>query len=194
MSRLTWGGPAKPISRDQILRHEQCGQGNIHFSCFQLTTCRTGNLTRLIHTLAIYVIIHTFIHIPIKCQSRSSSRRGTKVNGSHHGDNPLFKPTGIQIATKFLEGPINREQTSETYRHQEDVFALVTISPVSKRSELKCIQQYSVRYSIIPYNIQETFLTMEVDVTDFLLFSIFKVGKLKSAPPAVSFEQFICWL
>ena len=26
--------------------------------------------------------------------------RGTKVNGSHHGDNPLLRPTGIQIATK----------------------------------------------------------------------------------------------
>ena len=25
---------------------------------------------------------------------------GTKVNGSHHGDNPLLRPTGIQIATK----------------------------------------------------------------------------------------------
>ena len=28
----------------------------------QLTTCRTGNLTRLIHTLAICVTIHTYIH------------------------------------------------------------------------------------------------------------------------------------
>ena len=39
-------------------------------------------------------------HRPIKCQSRLWSRRGTKVNGSHHGDNPLLRPTGIQIATK----------------------------------------------------------------------------------------------
>ena len=39
-------------------------------------------------------------HRPIKCQSRSWSQRGTKVNGSHHGDNPLLRPTGIQIATK----------------------------------------------------------------------------------------------
>ena len=39
-------------------------------------------------------------HRPIKCQSRLSSQRGTKVNGSHHGDNPLLRPTGIQIATK----------------------------------------------------------------------------------------------
>ena len=34
------------------------------------------------------------------CQSGTWSRRGTKVNGSHHGDNPLLGPTGIQIAIK----------------------------------------------------------------------------------------------
>ena len=34
------------------------------------------------------------------CQSGTWSRRGTKVNGSHHGDNPLLRPTGIQIARK----------------------------------------------------------------------------------------------
>ena len=39
-------------------------------------------------------------HRPIKCQSRLWSQRGTKVNGSHRGDNPLFRSTGIQIATK----------------------------------------------------------------------------------------------
>ena len=31
-------------------------------------------------------------HRPIKCQSRLWSHRGTKVNGSHHGDNPLLRP------------------------------------------------------------------------------------------------------
>ena len=34
------------------------------------------------------------------CQSGTWSQRGTKVNGSYHGDNPLLRPTGIQIATK----------------------------------------------------------------------------------------------
>ena len=33
MSRLTRDGTAEPVSRDQILRYEQCGQGNIHLSC-----------------------------------------------------------------------------------------------------------------------------------------------------------------
>ena len=41
-------------------------------------------------------------HKPIKCQSRLWSQRGTKVNGSHHGDNPLLRPAGIQIATEKL--------------------------------------------------------------------------------------------
>ena len=56
-------------------------------------------------------------HRPIKCQSRLSmwSRRGTKVNGPHHGDNPLLRPTGIQIATKSYAAlqamaPINIKQ------------------------------------------------------------------------------------
>ena len=34
------------------------------------------------------------------CQSGTWSQRGTKVNGSHHGDNPQLRQTGIQIATK----------------------------------------------------------------------------------------------
>ena len=33
MSRLTRDGTAEPVSRDQILRREQRGQGNIHFPC-----------------------------------------------------------------------------------------------------------------------------------------------------------------
>ena len=50
-------------------------------------------------------------HRPMKCQSLFSSwsRRGTKVNGSHHGDSPLLTPTCIQNATKSIPGPTNRE-------------------------------------------------------------------------------------
>ena len=61
---------------------------------------------------------------PIKCQSRSWSQRGTstkKVDGSHHGDNPLLKPRGIQIATEPMPGPNNREHR-KTYRRQDNVF------------------------------------------------------------------------
>ena len=59
MSRLTRDGTAETVSRDQIIRHER-GQGDINFPCVQLTTSRVGNLTRLIHTIAICVTIHTY--------------------------------------------------------------------------------------------------------------------------------------
>ena len=35
-------------------------------------------------------------------QSGKWSQRGTKVKGSHLGDNPLLRPTGIQICDKKL--------------------------------------------------------------------------------------------
>ena len=60
MSRLTRDGKAEPVSLDQILRHAR-GQGNILFPV-QLTTSRTGNLTRLIHTLLYVMTIHRYIH------------------------------------------------------------------------------------------------------------------------------------
>ena len=51
--------------------------------------------------------IHTYIHDIRGCQSGTWSQKGTKVNGSHHGDNPLLRqqqqqqqPTVIKIATK----------------------------------------------------------------------------------------------
>ena len=52
MSRLTWDGTAKPVSRDQIIRRER-GQGNTIFAGW-LTASRIGNHTRLIHTLLFY--------------------------------------------------------------------------------------------------------------------------------------------
>ena len=58
MSRLTRDRTAESVSRDQILRHKR-GQRKFIFPV-QLTTCRTGNLTRLIHTLSICVTIHTY--------------------------------------------------------------------------------------------------------------------------------------
>ena len=59
-------------------------------------------------------------HRLIKCQSRLWSQRGTKVNGSHHGDNPLLRPTGIQIATESYAAlqamaPTNNQTVHPTY-------------------------------------------------------------------------------
>ena len=41
-------------------------------------------------------------HRPIKCQSRLWPQRGTKVNGSHHGDNPLLRPKGSKSRQKVM--------------------------------------------------------------------------------------------
>ena len=54
------------------------------------------------------------------CQSGTWSQRGTKVNGSHHGDNPLLRPTGIQIATKSYAtlqamAPTNSKTVHQTF-------------------------------------------------------------------------------
>ena len=75
MSRLTQDGTAEPVSRDQIPRE-------ILIFLVQLTTCRMGNLTRLIHTLAICVTIHAYMSDPKnsatpRYYSVSKSRVGT---------------------------------------------------------------------------------------------------------------------
>ena len=72
------------------------------------------------------------------CQSGTWSQRGTKVNGSHHGDNPLLGPTGIQIATNSYAtlqamAPTNNKtvhQTSFTpYREQPRSTRIVVAYP-----------------------------------------------------------------
>ena len=72
------------------------------------------------------------------CQSGTWSQRGTKVNGSHHGDNPLLRPTRIQIATKSYAtlqamAPTNSNtvhQTSFTpYREQPQSTRIVVAYP-----------------------------------------------------------------
>ena len=52
------------------------------------------------------------------CQSGTWSQRGTKVNGSHHGDNPLLRPKGIQIATKSYATLQAMAQTNDKTVHQ----------------------------------------------------------------------------
>ena len=56
MSRLTRDGTAEPVSRDEISGAN--ADREIFIFPVQLTTCRVGNLTRLILTLAICVTIH----------------------------------------------------------------------------------------------------------------------------------------
>ena len=84
------------------------------------------------------------------CQSGTWSQRGTKVNGSHHGDNPLLRPTGIQIATKSYAtlqamAPTNSKtvhQTSFTpYREQPRSTRILLLSPTHDQRSQQQIGQ-----------------------------------------------------
>ena len=78
-------------------------------------------------------------HRLIKCQSLFSlwSRKGTKVNGSRHGDNPLLRPTGIQTAKKSYTvlqamAPTNVKtvhQTSLLHNIESNLDRLELLSP-----------------------------------------------------------------
>ena len=70
---------------------------------------KRNHLTQYSYVVVVVVVFFTLTDrastIPSNirgCESGTWSQRGTKVNGSHHGDNPLFRPTGIQIATKVM--------------------------------------------------------------------------------------------
>ena len=62
MSRLTRDGTAPNPSRETKFSGTNADR-EIFIFRVQLTTCRTGNLTRFSHTLAMCLTIHTSIHI-----------------------------------------------------------------------------------------------------------------------------------
>ena len=62
--------------------------------------CLDSHIQRIVLATEEITVTQQVSRRPIKCQSRLWSQRGTEVNGSHHGNNPLLRSTGIQIATK----------------------------------------------------------------------------------------------
>ena len=96
-------------------------------------------------TVVVVVVVFTLTNrastIPSNirgCQSGTWSQRGTKVNGSHHGDNPLLRLTGIQIATKGYAtlqamAPTNSKMVHQTsftpYREQPRSTRIVVAYP-----------------------------------------------------------------
>ena len=74
MSRLTRDGTAEPVSRDQILRHEQRGQGNIHFF-----SCSADHVQDWqpypVDPYFCYMCDHTYIHRPHVSTERCETRR-----------------------------------------------------------------------------------------------------------------------
>ena len=97
-------------------------------------------------------------HRPIKCQPRLWSQRGTKVNGSHHGDNPLLRPTGIQIATKRCAtlqptASTNVKTVHQTSFHVEsNLDRLGLLSPTHDQ----CFQQQSGQITLQPVLINKS--------------------------------------
>ena len=106
------------------------------------------------------------------CQSGTWSQSGTKVNGSHHGDNPLLRQTGIQIATKSYATlqamtPTNNKTVNQTsfipYREQPRstriVVAELTTSVLSNKSDeyvsTSFYQQFQVSQSHTSYKNKE---------------------------------------
>ena len=59
-----------------------------------------SDFQRIVLAIEETTVTQQVSHRPITCQYRLWSQRGTQVNGLHHGDNPLLRPTGIEIATK----------------------------------------------------------------------------------------------
>ena len=90
-------------------------------------------------------IITIIIIRPFKCQSHLWSQRGREINGSHHGDNPLLRPTGIQIATKSYAALHAMAPTNITTFHQTSLLhiesnldRLEMLSPIDdQRSQQK---------------------------------------------------------
>ena len=73
---------------------------NTVFSIIVVVVVVDSHIQRIVLATEETTVTQQVSHRPIKRQSRLWSQRGTKFNGSHHGDNPLLRPTGIQIATK----------------------------------------------------------------------------------------------
>ena len=72
--------------------------------CTVVVVVVDSHIQRIVLATEETTVTQQVSHRPIKCQSRLWSQRGTKVNGSHHGDNPLLRPTGIQNRDKKLCG------------------------------------------------------------------------------------------
>ena len=107
----------------------------------QLETWARGLIIGYVVVVVFFTLTDRASTIPSNirgCQSGTWSQRGIKVNGSHHGDNPLLRPTGIQIATKSYAtlqaiAPTNNKTVNQTsftpYREQPRSTRIVVAYP-----------------------------------------------------------------
>ena len=93
------GTPKKTLTNKNIVVHTTT-KINQKQSVVVVDVVIDSYIQRIVLATEETTVTQQVSHRPIKCHSRLWSQRGAKVNGSHHGDNPLLRPTGIQIATK----------------------------------------------------------------------------------------------
>ena len=92
----------KNLSASRPSEHPPVRAGKMSKRLGGIIGCKYKTIQRIVLATEETTVTQQVSHRPIKCQSRLWSQRGTvlQVNGSHHGDNPLLRPTGIQIKTK----------------------------------------------------------------------------------------------
>ena len=101
------------------------------------------------------------------CQSGTWSRRGTKVNGSHHGDNPLFRPTGFQIATKGYATQQAMAPTNNKTVHQTSFIYSISRA-ASIDSDCWIVVAYPARPTLSATNRTNTFQPVLINNFKFL--------------------------
>ena len=82
---------------DGVLRRESAGTRPV--------VAVDPHIQRIVLAAEETTVTQQVSHRPIKYQSRLWSQKGTEANRSHRCDNPLLRPTGIQIATKNYATP-----------------------------------------------------------------------------------------
>ena len=133
-----------PVIRVILCHSHLSSQGGINDTCYDV--CMFVCMYVCMYVVVVVVVVFFTLTdrastIPSNirsCQSGTWSQRGNKVNGSHHGDNPLLRPTGIQIVTKSYAtlqamAPTNNKTAHKTsftpYREQPRSTRIVVAYP-----------------------------------------------------------------
>ena len=122
----------KPASEDQLLL---------------LLIVVDSHIQRIVLATEETTVTQQVSHRPIKCQSRLWSQRGTKVNGSHHGDTRysdqqgsksrqknmrLYKQWHRPISKRFIKPPYSISRATSI---DSQCCRLPTTSVLSKKTE-----------------------------------------------------------
>ena len=114
MGRLTRDGTAEPVSQDKFSGAN--ADREMFILPVQLTTCRIDNLTRLIHTLALCVTIHTCIIVPLvrledmPLEDLDEEAIARMLEEADKEEVSEVDATGVKQLLLALERKINRNQ------------------------------------------------------------------------------------